>query len=57
MFYLLIWINEGKKIVKKNLRVMKIWSLGVKFEVKLHVAMPLWLLIRPKGSRSFYRVS
>ncbi len=39
MFYLLIWINEAKKIVKKNLRVMKIWSLGVKFEVKLHVAI------------------
>ena len=26
MFYLLIWINEAKKIVKKNLRVMKIWE-------------------------------
>jgi len=37
----LIWINEAKKIVKKNLRIMEIRFLGMKFEVKLHVTMPL----------------
>ena len=41
LFYLLIWINEAKKIVKKNLRIMEIRFLGMKFEVKLHVTMPL----------------